>query len=564
MAQPQGQLTSFTSYELYAAFLMAELPRLSAVAIDAPKLGRFGTLEYAIGYAGNRNGLNLEFGVFKGDSLRLCGKRWPEKKFYGFDSFSGFPEDGRSDWNQDFSVAQIPEVPENCEIVHGYFEDTVDGFLKEHGGPVNFVNIDCDIFSSTRTILSQLAKYDKLAAGVVLHFDELVNYDEYLWNEMLALFESLLKNDLSVQWLFCHRYVHTLDETLRHLLKGTYPSWSENKAAGYRQQATAILSDAPLDYSNLRLPQIARRAAELGGYLKKLTEKRFPEKAEVFEELDRMVPSTGVDKKHLSYSAISGYVRKSGKARFELSGKEIEFDLENKHERAYAAKMLLNMRYPQSDIDDKVFRRFVRSGDRILDAGANIGMTALELLSCGADHVLCLEPVGGLFQRLKTLEDDDLTAIHCAVSATDGSTEIFLSQRHNQGSTIDPNTVEYLPEVFGEKVESERVDTMTIDTLVENHGRFDIWKLDVEGAEISALRGAKQSLLSNPPRLIFVELWDKNFDEFNSLVSQSHPYCYRARIIKKTWKLELRNNASPAVNAYAKTSPEYVFSTEKI
>ena len=283
--------SSFSAYELYAAFLLVELPKLETVGINAPRLGRYGTLEYAIEYAGRRDGLNLEFGVFQGESLRLCADRFPSKHFYGFDSFSGFPEDGRSDWDHDFAVSNLPEVPKNCELVAGYFEDTLDRFLSDHNQAVNFVNIDCDIYSSTRTILSCLSKHGKLKGGVVLHFDELINYEEYLWNEMLALFECLVGNKMSVEWLFCHRKIYSLEETIGFLRSGKYPTWQEHKALGYRQQATGMLADKPLDFGILQLPQIVKRVSFFGGQIKRLTRKRFPEKVEVFDRIEAFLPT---------------------------------------------------------------------------------------------------------------------------------------------------------------------------------------------------------------------------------------------------------------------------------
>ena len=38
------------------------------------------------------DGLCLEFGIYKGDSINLLAKLQPQRHFYGFDSFIGLPE----------------------------------------------------------------------------------------------------------------------------------------------------------------------------------------------------------------------------------------------------------------------------------------------------------------------------------------------------------------------------------------------------------------------------------------------------------------------------------------
>ena len=40
-------------------------------------------------------GLHLEFGVFRGDSLRTCARKWPGITWHGFDSFKGLPSSSK-------------------------------------------------------------------------------------------------------------------------------------------------------------------------------------------------------------------------------------------------------------------------------------------------------------------------------------------------------------------------------------------------------------------------------------------------------------------------------------
>ena len=69
--------------------------------------------------------------------------------------------------------AGIPDVP-GAEVVAGLFEDTLPGFLARNEEPVAFVHVDCDLYSSTKTVLDLVG--DRLAPDAVLVFDEFFNY----------------------------------------------------------------------------------------------------------------------------------------------------------------------------------------------------------------------------------------------------------------------------------------------------------------------------------------------------------------------------------------------------
>ena len=58
----------------------------------------------------------------------------------------------------------------NAILVHGLFQDTLDGFLQGHTEPVAFVHFDADLDSSTKYVLDRIA--DRLMDGTIFVFDE--------------------------------------------------------------------------------------------------------------------------------------------------------------------------------------------------------------------------------------------------------------------------------------------------------------------------------------------------------------------------------------------------------
>lgn len=228
----------------YIAFLAATLPRLAARPLPwwrrIGRLRRRAVLRAALRHVRRTPGIGLEFGVYKGRSLRLSARAQPARRFFGFDSFSGFPEDDRPDWQLDFATIALPRVPANCTLVPGWFEDSLPKMLAAHPEPIAFVNIDCDLYSSARTVLFGLR--GRIGPGTVLYFDELLNYDTFLWNELLALFEFLEATGLGVEWLAVDRKVRLGDTALRLLAAGRYPEWRRDVAAGYGRPAAAVIT----------------------------------------------------------------------------------------------------------------------------------------------------------------------------------------------------------------------------------------------------------------------------------------------------------------------------------
>ena len=141
-------------------------------------------------------GLLLEFGVFDGASLRFLAER-TERMIHGFDTFTGLPQhDGIAVWKRHkelgtFDVkGKLPAVPANVQLHVGLFEDTLPGFLATHNESVAFLHIDCDLYSSTRTIFSALG--ERIVAGTIILFDEYFNYPGWQFGEYKA-FQELIK-----------------------------------------------------------------------------------------------------------------------------------------------------------------------------------------------------------------------------------------------------------------------------------------------------------------------------------------------------------------------------------
>jgi len=249
----------------YACFLTESLAQLAALPVRASY--RFAALDAALeaGFAGGRPGIGVELGVWRGRSLRRAAARHPGRRFVGFDSLAGFPEDGRPDWRLDFRVDRAPRLPPNATLRVGWFEDTLPAFAAATTEPVAVLNVDCDIHSAARTGLFALRGH--LAPGSALHLDEALNYRSWPWNEMLALFAFLEATGFGVRWIARLGHVRGLAATLALLEAGRYPDWTDDVGRGFHREAALVLT--PRAEAMDALEDRARRAefAHLGGRL---------------------------------------------------------------------------------------------------------------------------------------------------------------------------------------------------------------------------------------------------------------------------------------------------------
>ena len=123
------------------------------------------TLRHALGLI-EIPGMALEFGVASGTTLRIIAEAFTEREgtVAGFDVFSGLPETWRTGFPVgEFAQESIPEVP-GAQLVPGLFEDTLPSFLNDEPGPVAFLHLDADLYSSTKTVLDLLG--DRLVPGI--------------------------------------------------------------------------------------------------------------------------------------------------------------------------------------------------------------------------------------------------------------------------------------------------------------------------------------------------------------------------------------------------------------
>lgn len=161
----------------------------------------------------------------------------------------------------------------------------------------------------------------------------------------------------------------------------------------------------------------------------------------------------------------------------------------------------------------RLFLLFLRSGQIVVDAGANMGyFTVLFARIVGpSGKVYAFEPEPFNLSLLRTnIEGNGLTEavriFPMALGESEGETKLYLSP----DCFGDHRTWMYGPDVPHQRkcVISERMVKVTsLDTVLSEVSRIDILKIDVQGDEIKVLKGAKSIISRSPGMHMLIEYW---------------------------------------------------------
>lgn len=170
---------------------------------------------------------------------------------------------------------------------------------------------------------------------------------------------------------------------------------------------------------------------------------------------------------------------------------------------------LYNRLYPvfkrkQDACELKLIGSIVKPGFNILDIGANIGFytKVFSELVGNEGNVHAFEPETLNFNYLKqnVQSKTNVKIVNKAVSDKTGPIKIYLSKMLN----VDHRT--YPVDDYADVIE---INAITIDdylTLI-NSPVVDFIKMDIQGFEMSALKGMEKTLANNPDLKIITELW---------------------------------------------------------
>jgi len=145
------------------------------------------------------------------------------------------------------------------------------------------------------------------------------------------------------------------------------------------------------------------------------------------------------------------------------------------------------------------------SVNTVVDSGANIGQTVLYFATYLPEaRIFAYEPGRNarlwLEEGVAANEFSRVTVVPKGLSNQAGSSRLASeggSELHGAWNKVNPS-------------EGEAIELVALDAEIERLGiaQVDLWKLDVEGHELEALKGADRSLAARRIRAISLELGD--------------------------------------------------------
>ena len=154
-------------------------------------------------------GVVCEFGVAWGHSIRQLAALFPNRAVHGFDSFEGLPEQFAQVAAGDYSTqGRLPPAPKNVTFHKGWFEDTLPDFVAELEEPIAYLHIDCDLYSSTKTVFDYLGPH--IVSGTVIVFDEYLAFEGWQDHEYKAFQEFIAESGHTYSYIGFSRKLATV------------------------------------------------------------------------------------------------------------------------------------------------------------------------------------------------------------------------------------------------------------------------------------------------------------------------------------------------------------------
>lgn len=135
---------------------------------------------------------------------------------------------------------------------------------------------------------------------------------------------------------------------------------------------------------------------------------------------------------------------------------------------------------------------FLKDGDTILDIGANYGVYCLAFSSIGQNtKVIAVEPFNFykniITENAKINKFKNISFVNKVISNHNGFCNLDYSRSYTTASIIKK---------FRLKKKIKKIKSITIDNLIKklNIKKLNFIKMDIEGAELLALEGAKKTI----------------------------------------------------------------------
>jgi FkbM family methyltransferase len=207
----------------------------------------------------------------------------------------------------------------------------------------------------------------------------------------------------------------------------------------------------------------------------------------------------------------------------------------------------------------QLLRKILFPGAVVADVGANIGIYSQFLAHCVGPTGLVhsFEPSPDNFRRLSSATRDlsNVRLTQAAVGERSGEGKLYVSDKLN----VDHRA--YKADGDSRRVIS--IEMVALDDYFKPGQRIDLVKMDIQGYEFHALRGAERVLQENPDINLLLEFWPAGLGQagvhWEELVQMLHRLNMKLTLVKPFGLVpfeaqNVRNDTSWYVNLFAHRS----------
>lgn len=209
----------------------------------------------------------------------------------------------------------------------------------------------------------------------------------------------------------------------------------------------------------------------------------------------------------------------------------------------------------------------LKEGGNFLDIGAHFGYFTLLAANIVGDKgtVNSIEPARETYNLLvkNTTSKKNVTTHHVAIA--DAASEVTFFEfpiLYSEYNALSIEQFEHEDWIKTNPPTETKVKAVSIDSfLATSTHKPDIIKIDVEGAEVQAIKGAKTYLENNSP-IIVLEYLLKDDSNYNDATLLLAGYGYKSCMIKRNGELEHTTDIEAYMNDNNMTSENVVFIKE--
>lgn len=165
----------------------------------------------------------------------------------------------------------------------------------------------------------------------------------------------------------------------------------------------------------------------------------------------------------------------------------------------------------RNEFDDiqYIFQLIGKDPKVIFDVGANIGFVTFQFRKrFERTKIFCFEPNPEVFIILNTsyATDNDIIKENLGIGSKAGMLNFYKNNNSGTSSFLKPN--EFHNKNMARKYTEMNIPITSISEYTSHHGidNIDVLKLDIEGFEIEALKGAESLLVQSKVKVIYLEV----------------------------------------------------------